>query len=294
MVSIHIWGLNGQPSLISPESIAIYWFIGLREIKDLTIVMSNNTDLSPNQELPLLIDDEKNLKIPGFIGILDYLEPQPSLLKNALLEFTALSLSILTQYQLYLNKPNYEQFTRKTFSYLLYWPMWYNIPLKYRAIAKKKCRNLYYESVDDDYDIIDRTQLESAANLAQSKTFKLTEDKKRKDKELLTSIRCNSLFLDQLDHILTHWIEVREKLDDSSITSIDILLWAHMFVQLELPNNKQIRNHLEEKFPSFYSSLTLNLKMCTNLKYDIDQRNPNFIESGNIPMTFYNFLRRFV
>ena len=132
-VTIHLWGLNGKASLVSPESVALLWLLNdIPSGHEVTVVFSNNTDLSPNQQLPLLIEGDK--KLYGFTNIAGFLYEQESALEMALLHFAHDHICALTQYQLYLNKTNYDGFTRKIFAYLLEWPMWYNTPLKLSLI----------------------------------------------------------------------------------------------------------------------------------------------------------------
>lgn len=78
--SVHLWGENGKPSLISAESVALVWFVkacGSEQtkalVKGLEVVFSNNTDLSPDGKLPVLILDD-GMKVTGYVNIVLYLE----------------------------------------------------------------------------------------------------------------------------------------------------------------------------------------------------------------------------
>lgn len=77
--SVHLWGKDGEASLISVDSIALVWFIKLctsEEAKSmvagLQIVFSNNTDLSSDGKLPVLILDN-GTKVSGYVNIVQFL-----------------------------------------------------------------------------------------------------------------------------------------------------------------------------------------------------------------------------
>lgn len=292
-VVVHLWGIDGKPSVISPESLALYWFLNgfYVEQEKVVIVFSNNTDLSPNAELPLLIDGE--VKVCSYPDIVGYLSSKDDLLETALLQFTATRISTLTQYQLYLNKHNYESFTRKIFSHLLYWPLWYNTPLHYRRVAREKCASLAYIKNEDDEEYTDEG-LANTSDLVQSKVLRIAQAQKSRQKELLEQAKCNLQYLNKLDDALEKWNKVRTELDES-INATDLLLLANIYVQLELPDGDHIRKHLKDKFgDAFYQRINSQLSSVAELTPNVKQRPPTFQESGNAVMSLYYFTRRFV
>lgn len=304
---VHLWGRNGVPSLVCPESVALYWFFtGYYDREDIEIVFSNNTDMSPNGELPLLLVVEGSKvvnKVCGFSNIVDYLGENDvgstaqidnkALLPSALLQFTKNELNTLTEYQLYLNKQNYEAFTRKEFSQLLYWPLWYNTPLQNRSRANKKCTNLLIVLPGEDDDEEDK--LDDAAKIAQSKTFKITQEKKQKQKDELKNVALNFQYMKKLSKTLGKWIHVRETILSNKVIPADLLMWANIYVQLKLPDGDKTSNHLSETMGTdFMNTLQSHLELCSNFEIKINQREPAFSEQGNVIMSIYHLANKFL
>lgn len=305
--TVHLWGLGERPSLISPESIALYWFLNGyyskmgKDRQSVEIVFSNNTDLSPDEELPLLVQDSR--KISGFVNIVDYLTDGletdkdglgDTLLQSSLLEFTSADLAVLTDYQLYLNKTNYDTFTRKTFCTLLSWPMWYNTPMNYRAVARERCQDLmgYLDSEDDTE--VPEPQLDTA-ELTQSKTFKITQQIKKQGKEELKNAKHNLQYLSKLSEHLKLWIQVRERAQSDKVIPADLLMWANIYVQLQLPDNDKVANHLSQTLGTdFFNTLQKQLDLCSNFEPVVPQREPAFREQGNVLMSACNFAAKYV
>lgn len=304
-----MWGIDGKPSSISPGCVALYWFLNgdyARETNRQTIEISftNNTDLSPEKELPVLIYNDGE-KISGFVNIINCLakNEKPSsdaatLLRNALLQFTNTELTVLTEYQLYLNKHNYETYTRYVFTQLLYWPMWYNTPMHYRAEARERCSGmLEYSTHEDDPDFVEPniTWPQEPSDLAQSKAFKVTQEKKKISKEELQNVKQNLVFLNKLSECLRMWIQIRERSLSEKIIPADLLMWANIYVQLQLPNADKISNHLAQALGSeIFNSLKSQLKVCCALDPLIPQREPTFQEQGNAVMAVFNGVRRYI
>lgn len=297
--TIHMWGIEEKPSLISPESIGLYWFLNgyyskLQEAHEIEFVFSNNTDLSPNEEFPLLVLGDN--KISGFVNIVDYLmedltseidDKGTALLQSSLLQYTSSDLTVLTNYQLYLNKENYETFTRRHFCRLLYWPMWYNTPLHYRAVARERCEDLLgYLPSEEEESLSGSTE---PSELAQSKTFKVTQQNKRKGKEELQNAKFNMQYLNKLSDHLKVWIQVRERAMSEKVIPADLLMWANIYVQLQLPDKDKVATHLSQTLGSdFFATLQKQLDLCSNFEPIIPFREPAFKEQGNAIMSIYN------
>lgn len=297
--TIHMWGLEEKPSLISPESIGLYWFLNgyyskVQVAHEIEFVFSNNTDLSPNEELPLLVLGDN--KISGFVNIVDYLmqdltseidDKGTALLQSSLLQYTSSDLTVLTNYQLYLNKENYEAFTRRHFCRLLYWPMWYNTPLHYRAVARERCEDLLgYLPSEEEEALSGSTE---PSELAQSKTFKVTQQNKRKGKEELQNAKFNMQFLNKLSEHLKVWIQVRERAMSEKVIPADLLMWANIYVQLQLPDKDKVATHLSQTLGSdFFATLQKQLDLCSHFEPIIPFREPTFQEQGNAIMSIYN------
>ncbi|AET38909.1 SAM complex subunit SAM37 Ecym_3423 [Eremothecium cymbalariae DBVPG len=293
MCIIHLWGEAMKPSLVSPESIALYWFINLYNIET-TMVFSNNTDVSPNNELPVCICSDGSY-IYGYQGIVEmFLDKKMSLLEAGLIQHTVSTFGCLTDYQLYLNKVNYEKYTRKIFSYLLHWPMWYNTPLKYRELVKKKCANLGYIESSDDANIGNSITDQAEKELARSsKAFRNIEKQHEKNQQTLNYVKYSMQYMSKLDSSLTPWIEARKEIG-KELNVLDILLYAHIYVQMILPDGARIKEHLKKTFPEFFTMLMSTCDICSSRKADkVTIRDPTFLESGNIPMTVYRSITSF-
>ncbi|CAI1632354.1 hypothetical protein SEUBUCD650_0M01970 [Saccharomyces eubayanus] len=322
---VHLWGENGKPSLISAESVALVWFIKACRseqtkdlIKGLEVVFSNNTDLSPDGKLPVLILDD-GMKVTGYVNIvlclkrnthtakheknkndegsLVIVSKEDRLLEYALLNFIDSEIATLTDYQLFLNTKNYNEYTKKLFSKLLYFPMWYNTPLQLRLQARENCQEIIGSiTLEDDEEFIESKALESASQLAQSKTFKITHENKVKNKQELQQVKYNLHFDNRLQNCIKHWLEVREKLDESMVLPSDILFHANIYVQLNLPDGNRIRSKLKQTFGDEFINNTSNKmeEIAQNSDEDLGQRDPHFKEQGNVVMSLYNLACKYI
>lgn len=309
--TIHLWGVDEKPSPISPESIGLYWFLNgyyskLRDASEVEIVFSNNTDLSPNGELPLLVRGDD--RISGFVNVVGYLmegtaqeekSKGATLLQSSLLQYTSSDLAVLTNYQLYLNKVNYETFTRRHFCRLLHWPMWYNTPLHYRAVARERCEDLLGYLPSEDELASSGSQLAGSgaepAELAQSKTFKVTQQNRRRGKEDLQNAKHNLQYLDKLSGHLKVWIQVRERALSEKVIPADLLMWANIYAQLQLPDKDKVATHLSQALGSdFFATLQKQLELCSNFESVVPLREPTFQEQGNAIMSVYNLASKYL
>ncbi|CAI4048111.1 hypothetical protein SKDZ_13G1870 [Saccharomyces kudriavzevii ZP591] len=319
--SVHVWGANGKPSLISVESVALVWFIkscdseeAMNMVKGIQVVFSNNTDLSPDEKLPVLILDD-GIKVSGYVNIVQFLEKNEHtakyeksrndeetlqrnrLLEYALLNFIGIEFSRLSDYQLFLNTKNYNEYTKKLFSKLLYFPMWYNTPLQLRSRARENCQEIIGSiTLEDDEDFVESKALESASQLAQSKTFKITHENNVKNKQDLQQVKYNLQFDNRLKTCIKHCLQVRKKLDESVVLPPDILFYANIYVQLSLPDGNRVRSKLEQTFGSEFVNNTLNKigEFVQSSDNDLEQRDPRFKEQGNVVMSLYNLACKYI
>lgn len=320
MRTFHLWGNNGEPNFISPESVALYWILkdpkyGITNENSITrdeIVFSNNTDLSPDNHLPLLIitNDEKEepVKVSGFDNIIRYyqrvestsVDPDNSnqLYENSLLEYVMNDMNPLTMYQLYLNSANYVGFTRKQFSQLLYFPMWYNVPINYRTNVRKQCDtnlNLEYSLIEDDPDF-DTLGKESdddstkATDLTQSKTFKLKAKSLLKNKNELHEMKHNLQYLKKMTDVIKQWFVVRfEILPQDQEISADILLLANIYIQINLLQGDKVLEALQKELGAEkMNAITKRIDELKGKNTTIDKRSPVFNEQGNVIMSIYH------
>lgn len=286
---LHLWGLNGVPSLVSAESIALCWL--LQEdgrFESVEIVFSNNTDLSPTNELPLLIES-CGRRFVGFYSIAMKLLPCGDLLSCGLLQYACDELDKCTEYQLYLNSVNYKEYTSKIYSHLLCWPFWYNTPLSKRNRAQQLCEEFTY-SIPEDEEPDD--YLSSATEMAQSQVFKITQENKKQYSRQLQDLKINGRFFTKLDQVLTQYVAARESLDKTTVIPADVLVCAHLKVQMSLPQGELLKNHLQSKLPDFYSAVCATIQRFDEQK--VANRDASFGESGNILMSTYHMLKSLV
>ncbi|EDO15888.1 hypothetical protein Kpol_1019p8 [Vanderwaltozyma polyspora DSM 70294] len=310
--TIHLWGYDNVPSLISPESIALFWFLNTKlndeTLNDIEIVFSNNVGMSATGKLPILIQDE--LEVFGFANITNYLiklnstdgkngDEGESLLETALFAFLENKINILVDYQLYLDKKNYDSFTRKQFPKLMYWPMWNYTPSLKRSEVRSNFENVIgYLPHSDDKDYLDeKDDLEDvAADMAQSKTFKIKNKLKQRKREELKAIGYNLQFNNRLVELLKMWDTVRGNLNTEIEITSDLLFWANMYILFNLPTGNNIKTHITKSLGESYIDM-LNDKISlvsTKSNYKVTIRDPNFNEQGNIIMTLYNFSKYYI
>lgn len=167
MLTLHVWGSSGKISVISPECIAASWLINLvakqYKLDKVSVVTSCNTNVTDSGKLPLLVDDEGENKIEGYMAIVDYLSdkfkddtasgqlqflkdgelsPELQLINKSIMSFITTKIHVINQYNLYISSANYEQYTRKQFKYYLPFPMMYNQPLKFYNVAKEEIKTV--------------------------------------------------------------------------------------------------------------------------------------------------------
>lgn len=297
--TFHIWGLNNKPSLISPDSIALEWFIN-DKLKDnnnkYEIVISNNTDISPNNELPLLIVNNNERKIIGYNNIIKYLlDNHNDLIEDSILNFIKNKFELITKYQLFLNEQNYNNFTKIEFSKMLYWPMWYNTPQSYKNDIKRQIEDTFVSTISLNYDnqLDDNTDQQEVDNefepseLAQSKTFKLNKEAKIKNKNKLKEINSNFQICNQLKILLKEYLKIEKLLPiTSNLRNFEYSFLANIYILINLPNSERIIDTIKEQLGMNRWSAINRIIHELNCKHDDTKfREPEFKEQGNIWMS---------
>lgn len=157
MLQLHVWGQNGEISIIDPESLACAWLLSIHLVPqnvEFEIVTSCNTNLATSGRLPLLLRREKGetTKHEGFLSISNYISSEfpaentkyvpdeklsasDQLVNASLISYVDSTIRYVNQYNAYVNTQNYELYTRKLFRTYLPFPMMYNQPLKYHNDA---------------------------------------------------------------------------------------------------------------------------------------------------------------
>lgn len=155
MIELHVWGFDGDISIVSPPCIASAWILNLIVMSQnvpFRIIPSNNTHLSKLNELPLLFDD--GMQYSGYRSIVSYLSSRygngntipllenDKLLDDSLISFLETKLEALNKYNLFSNSKNYENYTRKLFSKFFPFPMMYNQALNFYNEAQRQVQLL--------------------------------------------------------------------------------------------------------------------------------------------------------
>lgn len=332
--TFHLFGFEHTPSLICPESVALHWLLNspyCRHINEqIELVFSNNTDLSPINTLPLLIVDSSSLSskgnenkneqseyYAGFADIVQYLITN-NLLRDtsgtsnvnqnnhftldflAALQFLCNDFRCMTLYQLYLNKTNYTEFTRRQFSKLFYWPTWYTTPLKIRSNVRQMCDKtlqLEYLPVDDtDADgylenvNADDKQSEShflSDELVKSQSLRLYQSNKRNNLQDLKSWRHHIQYCNKLNEMIDNWQKFKAATSDP-LHILELYFLTNLYIQFKLPNGDNIVAYLKQvRGGDVVDKINDMISNYSSTPNTLSIRNPSFSEQGNIIMSVY-------
>lgn len=254
-LSLHVWGRDGEVSVLDPESRACVWllFLHLTPFETpFSVVTSCNTNIGDTRKLPVLIvrNDTGIEKHEGFYSVVEYvstLHPKESkFIPNSRLKTTELLVNLtltkyiqntfeyIHQYNLYVNTRNYELYTRKAYPHLLPFPMYYNQPLRLHKNACEKVKIIGLapshagflglsgavpetEFDDDDDDIASNTVAISALH---EKVMLAKDNDRALLRESKMTIRCLNL----LDRYVNHVISAFKELNPESPVE-----FAHLF-----------------------------------------------------------------
>lgn len=302
-LELHVWGHDGDLSIIDPESRACAWLLSLHLSAidvPFEVVTSCNTNLADTRKLPVLIvsGGPKQEKHEGFYSIVEFvssLHPAESkFIPNGRLSSTEMLVNLtltkyiqntfhcIHQYNMYVNSRNYSQFTRKQFSSLLPFPMYYNQPLKMYDNACEQVTMIGLsapssgffgfsgpvpstETVKDSDDEDDDEDYDTSDPIALSALHEKVILAKNKDKELLLElsmgIRCLRVVDDNLKHVMTLFkdlnadspVEFAHLFRPTKISASEILLYAYIYsmVHPSLPDHF-VRDYISEKFQPFF------------------------------------------
>lgn len=314
----HLFGVDGDPSLLCPESVALFWVLNSQanNISQYEVVFSNNTDLSPIKELPLLIVDshisDKHIEYhAGFNDIIQYLIKNNQFKGNtslsldiiAALEFLTTEFKYMTLYQLYLNKKNYTNYTRKQFSKLFYWPAWYTAPLQIRSKVRDICNQtlqLEYLPIDDEeLQEISANKEEDATvedELTQSKSLKLSQITKRNKLEELKSFKHHLQYCTKLCELIDSWQELKTNIqvDPQTLQILETYFTSNFYIQISLPEGDSILKYLKRNLQEQeVSIITDKIAHYSYLDNKLTIREPSFSEQGNMAMSLYHKVKAY-
>ncbi|KAL6947186.1 hypothetical protein ACO0QE_002061 [Hanseniaspora vineae] len=315
MAELHVWWdyFANEPSVVSPESVALCKYINHQRSKhngldNVTIIGSNNLDIfGGGFQLPLLVvkDETSTCKqfISGFLNIVLYLEhmvqkqehnyskKKLSLQDKMLLNYLCNKLTLMTEYQLFLNLDNYKNYTKLHLFRLFPFPFnWLNDPLRLRKkIEQKLNKYLKIGYVNEEEFLVDESEVleddeESAEFIAHDEEFdknmkKYLFDNKKENQ--LSILKYHTQFQSQFQRLVKVCENQAAITSASSCTphiSIQCLIDSNMDIVLnKLPNSAELKKCV----PSFQFSPVVCGDSCLDIK------KPNFKESN------YNLLNKF-
>lgn len=299
-MELHVWGTTDQLAILDADCLAATWYMALAvPHTDFTIVTSSNTDLSSSGRLPVLTHSEG--QADGFLDIIRFLRTKgydlaadESLTKEqtainyGLLMYVQDKLELITEYTLYLNKDNYEKYTRSIYSLYLPFPMQYNTPLQYRSHARANCARIGLK-VEDKTDV-EEEMLKNVPTV--SKVQQLKHDNMIEEKLVLKNSVTNMKCINQLQESIRVINQLQLELGShpvdnifstTTMTSSDLLLLAHLYIitHKDLPD-QFIRTFLQRTSPEILARVDQNLKVVQDAISKIQRRGPTFWESPNI------------
>lgn len=299
-MELHVWGTPEKLSIIDAECLAIIWYMALIvPPENFQIITSSNTDISKSGKLPTLRVGEKTQEqYDGFFDIIRYLSEQGydldeplskehRALNHGLLLYIQDKFQIVTDYTLFLNKSNYESYTRSIFKDYLPFPMQYNTPLQYRSIAKKNCSRIGL-SVEDKTEV-EQEMLKNVPTVSKVQQMKHESmiESKLVLKNSVSHMTCLNYFHNLIDTIINMQKELgnEEKINifGDDITTADLLLLAHLYIQTHqsLPD-QFITNYLLKLSQGFLETKTSNLKQIETEMSKVKINPPSFKDSPNL------------
>jgi hypothetical protein len=188
---IYSWGDGIQISVFDISSILLAKFISeLSLSSEFEIIPSSNIFDSNSGRLPVLLNSEagNNIQVVGFIEILKIIlkdiqfgsnktDPKTRILYDAYLHDLVKNLELITNYNFFVVKKNYEGYTRTLFPSLLPWPTQYKPPVDLRNAALELCLNdgiIDDESVNIEYQMLE-TDLEDELQLLKKEEKNLRD-----------------------------------------------------------------------------------------------------------------------
>ncbi|AAS52056.1 ADR136Cp [Eremothecium gossypii ATCC 10895] len=278
MATIHLWGVDGAPALISPESIALFWLVNTCEV-ECTVVFSNNAHLSPREELPLYVGEDGSAAYEYPEIVEQLLGRELGLEERSLVCWAAERCGALSDYQLYLNRKNYEQYTRRVFSQLLPWPLWYNTPVQRRERARAQRGGTPAPAHDAEKELAQH-----------SKTLQATRELRERGEKALADAAAEMEYAAALDRALQPWIAVRGAA--ATLGPAELLFAAHLYVQQQLPDGARVTAHLRAHYPALCDGLlrACELHACAPRAAAVAVRAPTAAETPSVPRELYRYV----
>ncbi|KAG7934000.1 uncharacterized protein OGAPODRAFT_92214 [Ogataea polymorpha] len=201
-MSLHLWGAP-----FDAESLAAANFVA-ENCKNIEIELlyDSNYFLSPNGKLPVLLDGD--LTLEGYKEIVNHLinkhnllacSVEQKLLDQGLIEHLLSNLEVVSCYNFFLNKDNFEGYTRGVFKNILPFPFQYMPPLNLKARAAAICETAGISSTEESNQL--RQLKEREKTLRETPTLSNFDQSQRNaslkvvldQMDILTNMRCVSL-----------------------------------------------------------------------------------------------------
>lgn len=211
------------------------------------------------------------------------------ILQDGLMEYVIEYCNIITNYCLFVNKENYEEFTRKLFPNYLPFPLQYNSTVEFRNNSIKICEsygltdsnnnnnNSNGNNNDNGYELDEIKLIENNLknlpvlnhNHKISITNQISELVNRKN--YLINLNCIHFTDDFYYQLIKFKKELKLNLNSKFIfsdlpTNAEILLYSNLYIQTiknDLPN-KFMKIFIEEKYNDFIKKIKLILNNCNN------------------------------
>lgn len=272
-------------------------------LQEYEVVTSSNTDVSLSGELPTLIHEDG--QVNGFLDILRFLNEKGFMLESSLSkEQNALNeglilyvedkFQLITDYCLFLNKSNYEKYTRSLYSQYLPFPMQYNVPINDRSRAKANCSRIGL-NVEDKTEV-EEEMMRSVPSI--SKIQKIKQESMIEEKLIIKNSVTNMSCLRQVQEFVDCVMQLQRELGSNGahlfgdkITSGDLIVLAHIYVwtHKDLPD-QFIRTFLDRVQPDLVPKLDLAMAQIEEAMDNVQIRGPAFLESPNLFNTVKHLL----
>ncbi|QPG77078.1 hypothetical protein FOA43_004477 [Brettanomyces nanus] len=264
---LHVWGNGSQVALFDPECLAAVYFVSRLHLDQVTILPDSNYQGSFNGKLPFLVTDDGK-QIPGYKSIVRYLQSERSnqfdqldqsdrleLVNSGFIEFLLEKFTVITEYNLFLNKDNYVEYTRPLFKQLAPFPLQYKPPMDLRADATRRCEN-YGITADDSFNEENSEEMEKLkAQERELRETPILNDIQKNHvtknlnllaakKSILTNMKC----LTMLDEIMVEYTQLESQLHANTTSMILFFCFLKSNTLSELPSSF-VLHYLTENHP---------------------------------------------
>lgn len=278
---IYAWGDGKSIAPFDVSSHILNHLIQENNLKDFELIVNSNIFQSHSGRLPYLVDEDcPNKQATGFVEILKIIKdhtaksnqhtsPKLNLLYLAFLDDLVENLELITMYNFFFLKKNYEGFTRGIFQSYLTWPMQYKPPVDLRNHAIEICLEngiINQESVPNGEATYFNSNLEDELENLNSEEKKLRDtpvinelQKSQMDQQLAVlaerkTMVSNMQCLNRLKTLLAKFEDFKSKINDPVFELIvNYYMKLNSFDQLP---EKFISMWLQREYPKLYKEVT--------------------------------------